>query len=72
MEKGTGKVNFWNTRRNFGVVDTGSICVYLKRYQITEPARPNKISSGDNVVFDRSVKGYEIESTCDLTPRVLE
>ena len=44
----------------------------IKRYQITEPARPNKISSGDNVVFDRSIKGYEIESTCDLTPRVLE
>ena len=72
MVKGTGTVNFWNTKRNFGVVDTGSVCVFLKRYQITEPARPNKISSGDNIVFDRSINGYEIKSTCDLTPRVSE
>ena len=72
MVKGTGTVNFWNTKRNFGVVDTGSVCVFLKRYQITEPARPNEISSGDNIVFDRSINGYEIKSTCDLTPRVSE
>ena len=70
MEKGTGTVNFWNTRKNFGVIDTGSVCVYVKRYQVTEPSMPNSIDSGDNVKFDRSIKGYDIKSTCDLTPKV--
>lgn len=70
MEKGTGTLNFWNSRRNFGVVNTGKVSVYVKRYQVTEPMSPLELKTGDNVEFDRSIKGYEINSTCDLTPKV--
>ena len=70
MEKGTGTLNFWNSRRNFGVVNTGKVSVYVKRYQVTEPMSPLELKTGDNVEFDRSIKGYEINCTCDLAPKV--
>jgi len=70
MKTGAGTLNFWNTRKNFGVVNTGKIAVYVKRYMITNPASPKELSTGDNVEFDRSINGYEIKSTCDLTPKV--
>ena len=70
MEKGTGTLNFWSSRRNFGVVNTGKVSVYVKRYQVTEPMSPLELKTGDNVEFDRSIKGYEINSTCDLAPKV--
>jgi len=72
MEKGTGTVNFWNTRKNYGVIDTGSVSVYLKRYQVTTPSSPKTLEAGESVEFDRSIKGYEIKSTCDLKPRIKE
>ena len=56
MEKGTGTLNFWNSRRNFGVVNTGKVSVYVKRYQVTEPMSPLELKTGDNVEFDRSIK----------------
>ena len=70
MEKGTGTLNFWNSRRNFGVVDTGKISIYVKRYQVTEPESPKDLNTGDSVKFDRSINGYDIKSTCDLAPKV--
>lgn len=70
MKTGAGTLNFWNTRKNYGVVNTGKDAVYVKRYMITNPASPMELSTGDNVEFDRSINGYEIKSTCDLTPKV--
>ena len=66
----TGTINFWNSRKNYGVVSAGKSNVYLKRHHVTNPIPPAEISAGMEVEFDTEVNGMEIQSTCDLTPRV--
>ena len=60
----TGTINFWNSRKNYGVVSAGKSNVYLKRHHVTNPTPPAELE------FDTEVNGMEIQSTCDLTPRV--
>lgn len=70
MKKGT--INFWNERKNYGVVTTGKSNTYLKRYQITNPPAPAELSSGLEVEYDKEIKGFDIKSTCDLKFKVKE
>lgn len=66
----TGTINFWNSRKNYGVISAGKSNVYLKRHHVTNPTPPAELSAGMEVEFDTEVNGMEIQSTCDLTPRV--
>ena len=68
MKKGT--INFWNSRKNYGVVSAGKSNVYLKRHHISSPSAPAELSAGMEIEFDIEINGMEIQSTCDLTPRV--
>jgi|TARA_R110001592_G_scaffold94858_1_gene273976 cold shock CspA family protein len=67
MEKGT--LNFWNSRKNYGVVAVGKSNVYLKRHHVTTPTAPAELSDGMEVEFDREINGMEIKSTCTFTRR---
>lgn len=69
MEKGT--LNFWNSRKQFGVVAVGKANIYLKRHHVTSPSAPAELSDGLEVEFDRQINGMEIKSTCDLTTRIV-
>lgn len=65
----TGTLNFWNSRKNFGVVSSGKANVYLKRHNVTSPSAPAPLQGGMEVEFDIEVNGMEIQSTCDLSPK---
>lgn len=68
MNKGT--LNFWNSRKNYGVVGAGKSNIYIKRHHVTNPTSPAVLSAGMEVEFDTEINGMEIQSTCDLSPRV--
>lgn len=65
----TGTINFWNNRKQYGVIASGKSNIYLKRHHIVNPPAPAEISNGMEVEFDREINGMEINSTCDLTPK---
>jgi len=65
----TGTLNFWNSRKNYGVVNVGKSNIYIKRHHVTNPASPEVLSTGMEIDFDTEINGMEIESTCDLTPK---
>jgi hypothetical protein len=67
MNKGT--LNFWNSRKHYGVVSEGKNNIYVKRHHILTPPAPAELSNGMEVEFDRTINGMEIKSTCDLTPK---
>ena len=67
MNKGT--LNFWNSRKHYGVVSEGKNNIYVKRHHIVTPSAPAELSNGMEIEFDRSINGMEIKSTCDLTPK---
>ena len=67
MNKGT--LNFWNSRKHYGVVSEGKNNIYVKRHHILTPPAPAELSNGMEVEFDRTINGLEIKSTCDLTPK---
>ena len=66
----TGTLNFWNSRKNFGVVSAGKSNIMLKRHHVTNPPSPKPLQDGMEVEFDTEINGMEIKSTCDLTPKV--
>ena len=65
----TGTLNFWNSRRQYGIVSAGKSNIYLKRHHVTSPSAPAELTGGMEIEFDTKVNGMEIQSTCDLTHR---
>lgn len=65
----TGTLNFWNSRKHYGVVSEGKNNVYVKRHHIVNPPAPAELLKGMEVEFNREINGMEINSTCDLIPK---
>lgn len=66
----TGTLNFWNSRKQYGIVSAGKSNIYLKRHHVTSPSAPAELKDGMEVEFDTEINGMEIKSTCDLSPKV--
>lgn len=66
----TGIITVLNNRKNYLIVDTGSTNVYLKRHHIVNDR--DNIKVGDTVEYDKTIGGFDIQSTVDLTFKVKE
>ena len=64
-----GTINFWNSRKNYGVITAGKSNVYVKRHHISNPIAPAKLNAGMEVEFDTEINGMETKSTCSFTTR---
>jgi len=64
----TGTITVLNKDKGYLIVDTGSTNVYLKMYHVKGDRY--KIKIGDQIEYDKSIGGFDIESTVDLKPKV--
>ncbi|MDA9843068.1 hypothetical protein N9C44_01200 [bacterium] len=65
----TATLNFWNSRKNYGVASVGKSNIYIKRHHVTTPPAPMVLKGGMEVEIDLEINGMEIKSTCILNAR---
>jgi len=63
-----GTITVLNKDKGYLIVDAGTTSVYLKMYHVKGDR--NKIKIGDQIEYDKSIGGFDIESSVDLKPTV--